>query len=431
MNTNTPPSPRFIFFQISRTLFFGLIVCVFSLNGVLRHLAGGWPETKASSLLLSLAAIPDSLYDALPGGKYFLLELLARWVILSLAVFVFLLLLNSLRHRTINIFVSGLGGLLLGMFALTWISLLIFLAGIILFCIFWVLALLKWIILGILSFILWPPVLFTLISLIVGAVVIALIAQLRNISLEEILEWLKEIFGKLSIKTLYGVLGVIAAVALVWLVVIPFWREYISPILVLIAAWLNEYVAPIIAWIFAAIGVLIVVILALAAIVAVLYILGQQFSEQLASAYACGRDMHTAFATGFTVGAAAGIALLVCLANDDYRAFINASWASTSPIFTNVDIVWAVYAIMPGSVEALLQSLFAKASLPLFDSALLIVTLFLANCSLLMGLLSGVSVEPLRQLFTFERMPLLAKLIFGLFVGVAVVAADSIASQDS
>lgn len=430
MNTTTSPTKPVIF-RVASTLFFGLVVCVFSLNGVLRNLGGRWPSTKTGSALLSLAAIPDAIYGAAPGGKYFLFELLVRWVLLSLAVFVCLLLLSSVRHRTVNIFVSGAGGLLLGLFALTWVSLLVFVALFVFAVINWVMGMIQWIIAGILSFIFWPPVLFTLIGIGVVAGAIFLIAQLRNLSLEEVLEWIKRVLGRLSAKPLLAVLGVVVAAAVVWLVFVPLWREYIGPLLAAIAAWLSEYVVPILAWLFSALLTLILALLATAAVVAVLFILGRQFMDQLASAHGCGRDMHSAFAAGFAVGAAAGISLLVCSTNDDYRAIVNASWAGTSSVSTTADIVGAVYAFMPASAEALLKGLFVKAALPIFDSALLVVTLFLANCSLLMGLLSGITIVPLKQLVARDRLPPLFNLMFGLLVGVAIVAINSAASQDS
>jgi hypothetical protein len=428
----TAPSPtKPAVFKIVSALFFGLVVCVFSLNGVLRNFGGRWPATRAGGTLLSLASIPDSLYNAAPGGKYFLFELLVRWVLLSLAAFLCLLLLNSIRHRTVNIFVSGAGGLLLGLFALTWVSLLVFVAVFVYIAINWVVGLLLWVIAGILSFVFWPPVLFTLVGIGVVAGAALLIAQLRNLSLEEILEWVKGLLGRLSAKPLLAVLGVIAAAAVVWFVAVPLWREYIGPILAAIAAWLSEYVAPVLVWIFSALITLVLALLGAAAIVVALFILGRQLMDQLASAHACGRDMHSAFAAGFAVGAAAGLSLLVCSTNDDFRAIVNASWAGTSSLFARSDVVGAVYAFMPASAEALLRGLFVKASLPIFDSALLVVTLFLANCSLLMGLLSGVTIVPLKQLIARDRLPPLFNLVFALLVGVAIVAINSAASEDS
>lgn len=430
MNTDAPLPKMPSFFQISGTLLCGLIACVFSLNGVLRNLAGNWPGTKTSDALLALASVPDSIYKALPSAEYFVLELLVRWVLLSLAVFVALLLFNSIRHQTLNIFVAGLGGLLLGLFALTWISLLIFLATVVIFCVLWVFGWLYWIAMGILSFFLWPPILYTLLGIFFIVGVVALVAQLWNVSLVQIIAWLKEFFGMFSAKVLFVVLGLALAVAAVWLVVIPLWIEYVAPLLAAIAAWLKEYVAPIIAWIFSALVTLMMTLLIIAAIIGVLFFLGRLLFDQLASAQVCGRDIHGAFATGFASGAAAGLTLLVCSANEDYRAVVNAAWAGTSPIFTDSDIIEAVFTFIPASADALLRSLFVKASVPIFDSAVLVVTLFVANCSLLMGLLSGVTVEPLRRLFTFERMPALFKLVFGVFAAAITVVADSVANPD-
>jgi hypothetical protein len=431
MNTNSPTPAKSILFQIVNTLFFGLIVCVFSLNGILRNIGNNWPGTKVGDTLVGLASVPDGVYGALPGGKYFLLELLVRWVLLSLTVFICLLLLNSIRHQTVNIFVSGTGGLLIGLFALTWVSLLVFLGRIVFICVAWLFEMLHWIIAGILSFLFWWPVLYTLVG--VGAVVgvIVLVALLKDLSLDDFLNWIKELIAKLSLKPLLAVAGMVVAVALVWFVFLPLWREYITPLLMLIAAWLSEYVAPILTWILSAFFILVLSLLTLVAIVIVLFLLGRQLIDQFTSAHTCGRNMHSAFAAGFAVGAAAGLALLVCSTNNEYRAVVNASWAGTSPVFADADVVAAVYAFMPRSAEVLLQGLFMKASLPIFDSALLVATLFLANCSLLMGLLSGVTVEPLRRLFSRERMPPLFNLMFGLLVACAVAALDAAANQDS
>jgi hypothetical protein len=431
MTANTSEPDRPTFSKIASILFFGFVVCVFSLNGVIRHIADGLPWPKMREALLALAAIPDGIYQALPGGKYFLLELFARWAILSFGLFVGLLLLNSIRHQTANIFVSGVGGLLLGLFVLTWVSFFLFLLGILLLCIGLVFALLNWIFTAIISFFLWPPVLFTLIGLGVVIAVVVVIAYLRQLSLEQVLAWLKQLFRMLTTRVLFTLLGLAAAVAVVWFVVIPLWVAYIAPVLVAIAAWLKEYVAPVIVWIMSALGVLFIALLALTAIIGVFVLLGLQFIDQLSSARVCGRDIYGAFAAGFSVGAAAGLTLLVCSANGDYRSVVNAAWASMSPIFAGADIAGAVYALMPASEEAILHALFAKASPPIFDSALIVGTLFLANCSLLMGLLSGVSVEPLRRLFARGQTPVLFKLMFGVLVAVSIAAISSQFGEDS
>ena len=96
-----------------------------------------------------------------------------------------------------------------------------------------------------------------------------------------------------------------------------------------------------------------------------------------------------------------------------------------------MDLSAAVYSLMPAQAEALLQSAFAKASIPMFDLASLLAALLLANCSLITGLVSGVTVEPLRQLISRDRLPPLGKLLFGFVIMFAVVLASSIGGEDT
>jgi hypothetical protein len=431
MTADSPLPNGLSFYKIGRILFFGFVVCVFSLNGVIRSIAGRLPWDKTKATLFALATIPDGVYRVVPGGRYFLLELLVRWTLISLAVFASLLLLNSIRHMTVNIFVSGAGGLLIGLFVLTWVSLAILLLTLLLICVRWLFSMLYWVFTAIMGFLLWAPVFYTLVVLVVIVVAVALFAYLRNFSLQQILAWLRQLFELFTARLLLTLLGLAVAVAVFWFVIIPLWLAYVVPILALIGAWLKEYIAPIIAWILSALLVLILALIVLAAIVFTLALLGVQLIDQLASARVCGRDIYGAFASGFSIGASAGLMLLVCSANAEYRAVVNAAWASTSPFFASADIPGAVYALMPASQEVLLQTLFVKASPPIFDSALIAITLFVANCSLLMGLFSGVSVDPIQRLFTLERMPVLFKLMFGVVVAFALITLDSYASQDS
>jgi hypothetical protein len=431
MDTAAPTiAQRPTFFQVTLILLCGFLVTVFSLNGVLRKIGEGWNGTKSGNALLSFAAIPDILYNGLAGGKYFILGVLVRWVLLSLTIFVGLLVLNSIRYQTINIVVSGVGGLLIGIFALTWISLFVFLIRLVFLIVGLIFAFLYWVIAGIFSLLLWTPVLVTLIVIVVLACAIPLVAFVKDVSLAQIWIWFKGLFGRLSVKPLLFLAALVTVFAGVWFVLIPLWLEYISPIIALVQAWLNEHVIPILAFLLSGLGTLLLILLGLAAVAAVLYVLGKQFIDQLKSARWCGKEMHRTFCAGFSIGAAAGLALLVCSANSEYRAVINGAWASTSPILVDVDIIRVVYALMPASAESLLQGLLIKASPPIFDFALLVLTLFLANCSLVMGLLSGVHVEPLRQIFSRERLPPLFSVLFGVFIGISIVAAGAIADQD-
>jgi hypothetical protein len=429
MDLTAPLSKRQILFNSLLVLACGLVAFVFSLNGLIRHLVKDWTGVSGNALR-DIARLPDALYHSLPGGKYFVLQILFRWVLLSLVGFVCLLALNSIRHQTINIFVSGMGGLLIGLFALTWMSLLVVLAWLIFSAAAWIFAALQWVIAGILAFLMWTPVLVVLIGLITIAVAIRLIGLFKDLSLEQILTWIKELFEGLSLKLFVFLSGLVGVFAFIWLVGIPLWRYYITPILKAIQAWLIEYVVPVITFIFSALGLVVLVLIGLGALFVILSLLGRQLLDQLSAARFCGRDIQSSFSAGFAVGAAMGLALLVCSANAEYRAVINTAWAHTSPVLIGTDIIAATYSLMPARAEALLQGLLSKSSPPIFDLALLVATLFLANCSLLMGLLSGVTVEPLRQLFSLQRMPPLFKALFFVVFGLGMAVVGSITQDE-
>jgi hypothetical protein len=86
-------------------------------------------------------------------------------VLLSLAVFILLLSITALRHKSASVFVSGFAGLLVGLFSLTWISILVFCVFIILAIIAAFFSLMSYIFSAIVSFILWTPILYTLIAI--------------------------------------------------------------------------------------------------------------------------------------------------------------------------------------------------------------------------------------------------------------------------
>lgn len=424
MTPEIAPPRRPLWFYIGRNLLFGIVVCLFSLNGLLSYLAARWSETKIGGALSSLAAVPQGIYDHLPGGPYFLLELLFRWVILSTVVFVVLLALSALRHQSATILLTGIAGLFAGLFALTWISLIIFIVIIVLAIAAWIFNLIQVILSAIFSFLTWWPVFYSLVGIgtIIG--VALLVILISGISWQDTL-------NKLKLKPLLIGGAVLIAIGVIWLVVVPLWRAYVSPLLAAIGRWLGEYVVPVLSWILTAIVALILLILAVGLGLGALLVLGFQYCDQFAAARVCGRSTHRSFDAGFGIGAVMAVMFLVCSANSDYRAVINASWSSTVPILSEMDIVGAVSILMPHTAETLLQSLFAKAAMPIFDAGSLILVLFLANCSLLMGLLSGVSVEPMRGLFNKDRMPPLFKLVFGIFVALTVNLVDSVISQDS
>jgi hypothetical protein len=274
-------------------LLFGSLVCVFSLNGVLRFLANQWPGTRTGAVLQTVASIPDKVYQVLPGGgPHLLFELFLRWAVILLGVHLVLLLIASLRHRSPVIFVSGVTGLFIGLFSLTWLSLLIVIVMFLYAVLMWILNLFKVVLGAIGSFFLWGPVFYTLLTLIGIAAVVGIVLLFKGLKLRDIWAEIKEWMRNMSAKPFVLLLLISVTGAVVWFVGIPLWQNYISPVLQAVRNWFSENVTPVLSWI----GW--IVVLCVVAIVTVLFallalgVLGWQFSDQFTSARACGRNTH-------------------------------------------------------------------------------------------------------------------------------------------
>jgi len=397
----------------------GALVCVFSLNGLLRFIANQWPGTRTSSVLTTVASVPDSLYLSFPGGPYLLFELLLRWVVILFGVYLLILIISSVRYQSPVIFVSGTSGLFIGLFALTWLSILIFIVLLLLGLLRLITALAGYVITAIISFFLWTPIFYTIVVLVGITIVAAIISVLKGTSFRDLWENFKEWLRNLSARPLVFLLALTALGALIWFVGIPLWEHYISPILLLIRNWLAEYVGPILSWIGSLLVALFLGAIVIVLTLLVLGVLGWQFVDQFRSARAGGGDTHQAFRAGFGMGAALGLVLLVCAANPAFRSLVVTSWSQTSPILSSMDLGGAVYYFMPASIETILHSALAKASLPVFDLACLLVTLLLANSSLITGMFSRVTVKPLRRLIALDSLPPVGVALFGVLVAVA------------
>lgn len=397
----------------------GVLVCVFSLNGLLRFIANQWPGTRTSSVLTTVASVPDSLYLSLPGGPYLLFELLLRWVVILFGVYLLILLISSVRYQSPVIFVSGMSGLFIGLFALTWLSILIFIVLLLLGLFRLIASLVSYVITAIISFFLWTPIFYTIVVLIGITIVAVIISVLKGISFRDLWEHFKEWLRNLSARPLVFLLALTALGALIWFVGIPLWEHYISPILLLIRNWLAEYAGPILSWAGSLLATLFLGAIVVVLTLLVLGVLGFQFVDQFRSARAGGGDTHQAFRAGFGMGASLGLVLLVCAATPAFRSLVVTSWSQTSPVLSSMDLGGAVYYFMPASIETPLHSALAKASLPVFDLACLLVTLIVANSSLITGMFSRVTVRPLRSLVALESLPPVGVALFGVLVAVA------------
>ena len=414
--------------KLVRWLFCGALVCVFSLNGVLRFVASQWwPDTRTGAVLTSIASIPDLLYGKLPGGPFLLFELLLRWVVILLAAHLLLLLIASIRHHSSVIFVSGTSGFFIGLFSLTWLSLLLLILVLLITLFKLIMWLLRVVLGAIGSFLLWTPVFYTIVGIVGILVVGVIIAVAMEISFRDVWERFKDWLRNLSARPLVFLLGLFAVGALIWFVGIPLWEHYISPILLVLRNWLADYVVPILSWILSLLLTIVAGALVALLVLLLLVVLGCQLADQFKASRICGSDTHESFSAGFGTGAALGLVLLVCAANPDFRSLVVTSWSETSPVFSSMDLSSAVYYFMPARIETSLHAALAKASLPVFDLLVLLLTLLLANSSLITGMLSRVTIRPLRGLIAWRSLPPVALALFG----VVAVMAESYASDNA
>jgi len=308
--------------------------------------------------------------------------------------------------------------LFIGLFSLTWLSILILILVLLLGLFSLIMSLLRLVLAAIASFFLWAPIFYTILTIIGLLIVAVLISIIKDISFRDLWTSIKEWLRNLSAKPLVFLLALLVAAALIWFVGIPLWEYYISPILLAVRNWFSEYVAPVISWIGSLLLTLLFVIIVLFLVLLVLGVLGWQFADQFKSARSSGTDTHQAFRSGFGMGSAMGLVLLVCAANPIFRSLVVTSWSETSPILSSMDLSAAVYYFMPARIENMLHRALAQASLPIFDLVCLILALLSANSSLITGVLLNVTVRPLRELIALGNLPPLALALFGVVVAV-------------
>jgi hypothetical protein len=407
-------------FNINRSsaplyILLGIVVCIFSLNGVLKALGGALSGSFIGQYLTKIAGMPDAIYQSLPGNEYFLTELFFRWLIISIVIFVFLLILNSLWLKSGGVFLSGIGGLALGAFVFTWMSLIVSGIAGILRLIGWIVYIVYIVVVWIVGILLWPPIMYTAIA-VAGIAMAILILKALIDNWDEILDFLAsfetwKMFFKLSLAG-----GLIVAFGYL---VLKVWHLFLKTIYEAIRDWVIHYVFPVISGVFLVIGWLIAILLITGVILFLLLVLGYHYADQFLAARRCGRSTLRAFDAGFGFGISIAVIFLVCSVNPDYENLITAAWNTVIP-FKTIGLIDSFHILMPATAENFLIGLFVKPSLPIFDILSLLIGVFIANCSLTMSLVSGSVREPFRELARMNRIPIFLKLIAGAFITLLV-----------
>ena len=209
-------------------ILFGIVVIVFSLNGLLRYIVKNNPGPVINSYLCKVASFPDYLYDQSPISKYFLFTALVHWLIVSVIIFFILLTITSLRHGSLSFLFSGYVGFIGGLSFITIITLLLYSIYWLFVFIRWVFIVIRSIVLYILSWILWPPVLYVLGVIAVVAVILLVLYNLVFIA-KMLIALVRYILSSLPKIILYTVM----LAATVWLLRIIYGIVYpILPIFI-------------------------------------------------------------------------------------------------------------------------------------------------------------------------------------------------------
>lgn len=413
-----------LFIVLGRTFLLGLIVVVFTLNGVLEVTGRAIAWEPLSALLLTLSALPDRAYAAIPINQYFLLGLLFRWIALSLALHAALLLLVSLRHLSLNFLLASLSGFLLGLFSITLISWTILIVVFIFNLFGTISAFFGQLLAAILLWILRPPQMYCFLLPLLLGIGWMLLGVLRSLWTE------RASVGGALLRLVGAALLLLMAVVVVLLVLAPFWYETVIPLLARIVAWWNSYVTPILLVVWHLFVVLLVAAVGAAVTLVSFWFLGSQLVDQFASSLISGKHTYALFHSSFGAGTVLAVLVLVCSANPLYAEIVSDILSRTVP-GGNGDLFGIVYGLTPTSVLSLLQESLRASSIPLFDGISLLLTLFLSSCGLWMTLVSGGIRAPLLGLFDTRHAPPLLLAGLGLVIMLFGGIIDSIAQERS
>ena len=394
-------------------LLFGLITLPFTLNGALSYVAHQTQQIFWISIpLQTFSNLPEAFYTKLPISQYFWFELLVRWVLISLGCYLLLASIVSMRQKNWSVIAAAFAGLILGMFIITWITWLIWLLGLGIA----ILEFFKNFFTVIFQWLITTPLIyfFIVIFMLLLGFILFLFATILLENINDI-NWRRIAF----VSTILAFGGV-----LLWFGM-PLLLSTAMPTFLSIGEWWNTYVGPFLVQTLAFITRLLIFLLGLLIALAVVAFLGNQFIDQFRSSMSTGQSIGELFDTSFALGITLAIILLVCYANVDYYNLVNESWSRTVPLLPPIDVVSSSQSLIPPSIRAFLAEVLLGSSLPIFDVSCIIVALFLANCSLLMGLMAGLVPHTWRQIFAFERglSPILI-IIGGILVTIIIMVID-------
>lgn len=389
-------------------LWFGVVAVIFSLNGVLSYISQQAKDIAwLSTFIMYLSEIPERLYQQLPVSQYFWFELFIRWLLIGFLGYFFLISMASMRCRNLRIIGVSLLGFIFGVFIITWIDLIIRLVGLVIIIHSFFVNLFK----DILIFLFTPPVTYIVIPVIIIIASIVFLDYLRK----NRMNW-RQIF----IFGTFLIVGIIVILLLTRIFDTFIWKIF--------SEWWNEWILPFLAVIWSYVSVPLALIIS----ILVISLIGNQFAEQFKSPVMAGQSVGELFNVSFDLGFTCSIILAICDSNPEYSLLANDALLKTFSLFQSVDMIAFVHAFISDSVRSFFRSVLSSSSLPIFDMICVLISLFLASCSLIMGIMKGITSNTLREVFNPERglPPILSVFITAAF-SIVVAIIDGMANNQA
>lgn len=350
----------------------GLMVAVFNLKGFLAYAALHWsPSAHLTEGVLAITTFAGQVLAGVAGDDALLTEGIARWIVtgfwwyLAASILAGVLLLKP-RHTT-----HSLGGLVAG---LVWFPALcaVLLAA-------WVVVSFCFKLIGLVfAAIGWVLHLFEPVAEFLSRVILFLapwalgLAAIAGAGAGVV--WLaRNLRGRPLVLTFCGV----GATGVIYLFR-PF-LERLYEVLLPALAWISGMLGIVLSMLGTLLGAILLVVaaaalllIALCFLTGVLGLLGWLVADQFRAAWLGGQGPTAMFFSGFAVGTAVAMLLMICIGRPEAGAVLDTSWANFAWLGRGLAPASAFAAVLPNQVEGLLAVLLQDATAPVFDAVLVL-----------------------------------------------------------
>ena len=337
----------------------GLVFFIYNFQGFLGYAANHWAPQWLANPTFSLLQITEKAL-AFTGSGTAWSPLLAEWRVVGFWWYVAIVFVSSLVFMKPGRLANGLSGLCVGLVSVVLLS--------------WAV-----VVLGKIASIIGAIVAFVFniadaVFQFISAIIVAVFPYLTGIALViGAVYTLVKLARALGLTVVKYALTVVAALAIIWLALPLFRWCYASLLLPLL-----NFLAPIVAWIIAALGVVLMVLLAFVAVlgisgavVFVLGTLGRLAIDQFRTAWAGGRGERPMALAGFSVGSMFALLLTVTAGLPDVAGGIDAAWHEHAWMLNTWSPAASHFQALPDAVSGAFAAMFQQASAPVFDAVVL------------------------------------------------------------